>query len=278
MATHLSTHFCFPTKLGWDAVCLGHTSTKNMNDIYDSYTELNASECISFFECFEHFERVPSVDVVDGGCTSTYVLLNDYNDFLNRNDGEEETLNAEETLQMFDENNNLSISSTNIPTSMVLHAPEPLEIKDVAPMVDLTDDLYNLTRSASIDELTPLREMGCKRSSFSTTMTDSEIKRQKKDKGLDDTTNYLPDIIEAHVNSDASHDTGSFTNTVSTIVKQLRNCEITETYMEIGKFLKRFKEYVHLQSFWDFMQDSYIKECTNQIINKKVVRAIVWKS
>ena len=110
---------------------------------------------------------------------------------------------------------------------------------------------------------------------------DEERPQKKNDKVPDMTTDFLADIIKENVVPDAPYDssTTSFdTDDVSTIVSQLRRRDLTETYMDLGKFLKRFQRYKHLIAFWNFMKTHHIQECTNQIINNKVTRAIIWKA
>lgn len=285
MATHLLAPFRFATMLGHEAVCFGHSSTEMCllsDDIDSVYRELNASQLTSFFD------GLPSVDVDQGeGNTATYMLQDDFEQFVQRSHGlpppvvvEEEQLSAREVFDMYSSDDVGYCSSKDVPTSLI--ALEPLKVENVEPMIDPEKkDLYEQTWSASIDDLTPLRQNGRKRNSFCLASVDEERPQKKKDKVPDMTTDFLADIIKENVVPDASYDssTTSFdTDTVSTIVSQLRKRDLNETYMDLNKFLKRFQPYKHLIGFWNFMKTHHIRECTNQIINNKVTRAIVWKA
>lgn len=281
MATHLLAPFRFATMLGHEAVCFGHSSTEMCllsDDIDSVYRELNASQLTSFFD------GLPSVDVDQGeGNTATYMLQDDFEQLVQRSHGlpphvdvEEEQLSAREVFDMYSSDDVGYCSSKDVPTSLV--ALEPLKVENVEPMIDPEKKaLYNETWSASIDDLTPLRQNGRKRNSFCLTSVDDERPQKKKDKVVDMKTDFLADIIKDNVIPDAPCEPSSF-DTVSALVGQLRDCELTETHMDLAKFLKRFHQYKKSMAFWDFMKKYHIQECTNQIINNKVTRAIVWKA
>lgn len=281
MATHLLAPFRFATMLGHEAVCFGHSSTEMCllsDDIDSVYRELNASQLTSFFD------GLPSVDVEQGaGNTATYMLQEDFEQFVQRSHGlpppvvvEEEQLSAREVFDMYSSDDVGYCSSKDVPTSLI--ALEPLKVENVEPMIDPEKKaLYNETWSASIDDLTPLRQNGRKRNSFCLTSVDDERPQKKKDKVPDMKTDFLADIIKDNVIPDAPCEPSSF-DTVSALVGQLRDCELTETHMDLAKFLKRFHQYKKSMAFWDFMKKYHIQECTNQIINNKVTRAIVWKA
>lgn len=281
MSTHLSAPFRFVTMLGHEAVCFGHSSTELCllsEDIDSVYAELNSSELISFFD------GVPSLDVDQGeGNTATYILQDDFEQFNRRTPClpvpavvDEEQLSAREVFDMYS-SDDVGYCSKDVPMSLI--ALEPLKVENVQPMIDPEKkDLYQQTWSASIDDLTPLRQNGRKRNSFCLASVNEE-RQKKKDKVPDMKTDFLADIIKEHVIPDAPYDSSSTSfDTVSALVGQLRDCELTETYMDLGKFLKRFHQYKKSMAFWDFMKKYHIQECTNQIINNKVTRAIVWKA
>lgn len=272
MATHLSAPFPFVTMLGHDAVCFGKTSNEMCllsDDIDSVYRELNASQLTSFFD------GLPSVDVDQGeGNTATYMLLNDFNQYMSR--VPEEELNSREIFDMYCKDND-TYCSKDIP--MTLLALEPANVENVGPMINPEkEDLFYHTCNASIDDLTPLRQNGRKRNSFCLASSDEERPQKKKDKLPDMKTDFLADIIKEHVVPDAPYDSSTSFAAVSTLMKHFRNRDVTETYMDLNKFLKRFNEYKHLIAFWDFMKKCHIKECTNQIINNKVTRVIVFKA
>ena len=280
MTTHLLTHFRFVTMLGHDAVCVGHSpngDSLSTQDIESVFSELNASKHMSFFDGFPSFDVV-----VEQGHTTTYMLNVDYERLCEAQCSEdapgavvEEQLSASEVFEMY---NDVKDPIRDIPVPMTLLAVDPLKVENVQSMYDPEKkDLYELTRSASIDDLTPLRQNGRKRSSFClANLEDGLHNQKKKEKHIADmNTDYLSDIIEANVDTNASV-ISSFTS-VSTTVAQLRECDLTKSCMDITKFLKRFQQYKHLQAFWDYMKDTHIDKCTNQLIGNKVLRAIVWK-
>lgn len=275
--THLLAPFRFVTMLGHDAVCFGHSSTELclLSDEIDSvYAELNASQLTSFFD------GLPSLDVDQGGGnTATYMLQDDFEQLMRRPQAltsvvVEEELSARDVFDMYCSDD---VDFKDVP--MTLLALEPLKVENVPPMVDPEkEDLYDQTCSASIDDLTPLRQNGRKRNSFCLASVDDAHVQKKKDKVPDMKTDFLAYIIEEHVIPDAPYDPSTSFEILSIIVKQLRRCDRNKTYIDLGKFLKRFEEYKHLIAFWNFMKTHHIRECTNQIINNKVTRAIVWKA
>lgn len=275
MTTHLLEPFRFVTMLGHDVVCVGHSPTENFlttQDIESVFTEFGASQILSFFHDF------PSFDVVqDEGHTTTYMLNDDYERFCQADKAiAEEQLSASEVFEMY---NDVKYSSTDM-LPMALFALEPLKVEDVPDIYETEKkDLYELTRSASIDDLTPIRQNGRKRSSFSlSNLEDRRHSQKKKEKPVADMNiDYLSEIVEAHVDTNASCDHSSLAP-VSTMVSQLRRCDLTKNYMDVTKFLKRFQHYKHLKVFWDYMKDTHIEKCTNQLIGNKLTRAIVWKS
>jgi hypothetical protein len=281
MATHLLAPFRFATMLGHEAVCFGHSSTElcSLSDDIDSvYHELNASQLTSFFD------GLPSVDVDQGeGNTATYMLQDDFEQFVQQSHGlpppvvVEEQLSAREIFDMYSSDDVGYCSSKDVPMSLL--ALEPLKVvENVEPMIDPEKKaLYNETWSASIDDLTPLRQNGRKRNSFCLTSVDGERPQKKKDKVPDMKTDFLADIIKDNVIPDAPCEPSSF-DPVSAHVRQLRENEHTETHMDLAKFLKLFHQYKKSMAFWDFMKKYHIQECTNQMINNKVTRAIVWKA
>lgn len=275
MTTHLLEPFRFVTMLGHDAVCVGHSPTEDFlttQNIESVFTEFGASQNFSFFDDF------PSFDVVqDEGHTTTYMLNDDYEQLCQvENAIAEEQLNASEVFEMY---NDVKYNSTDT-LPMALFDVESLKVEDVPAMHETEKkDLYELTRSASIDDLTPIRQNGRKRSSFSlSNLEDGRHSQKKKEKPVADMNiDYLSEIIEAHVDTNASCDYSSFAS-VSTMVSQLQKCGLTKYYIDVTKFLKRFQHYKHLKAFWDYMKDTHIEKCTNQLIGNKLTRAIVWKS
>lgn len=284
MATHLLAPLRFATMLGHEAVCFGHSSTELCflsDDIDSVYRELNASQLTYFFD------GIPSVDVDQGeGNTATYVLHDDFEQFIQRSSHslplpvvvEEEELSAKEVFDMYC-TDDVGYCSKDVPMSLL--ALEPLKVENVEPMIDPEKKaLYKETWSASIDDLTPLRQNGRKRNSFCLTIVDERPQKKNIKVPVPDMkTDFLADIIIDNVIPDAPCELSSTSfDTVSALVGQLRDCELTETYMDLAKFLKRFHEYKKSMAFWDFMKKYHIQGCTNQIINNKVTRAIVWKA
>ena len=261
-------------------MCFGHSSTELCllsEDIDSVYTELNSPK-LTF--CFD---GLSSVDVDQGeGNTATYMLRDDFEQFIERFLSltapvvvQEEVLSAREVFDLYCSDDD-DYCSKDVPMSLL--ALEPLNLENVEPMIDPEKkDLYDQTWSASIDDLTPLHQNGRKRNSFCLASVDEEHPRKKMDNVPDMKADFLADIIKENVDPDAPYDSSISFETASTIVGQIQKADLTKTYMDLGKFLKRFQQYKRMIAFWEFMKKEHIQECTNQMINNKVTRAIVWK-